>query len=218
VLIEDVMMEFRLVYKFLKRDDALWDIRKRKVKISEILDLNDPFELIPFDLSDPEFRKGMLNSRDRLNTNRGLLSCSSEWTCPVLWAHYSEKHKGICLGFDVPEERATDIEYVQTRLPPPKKLDERVAHQMLFTKYSGWAYEKEVRVYTERVQDENGLYFAEFGENLRLREVRAGHRCCIERGEISAALESYPESVALIRTRLSHTSFEVEEDPEGFAN
>lgn len=58
-------MDSRRVYKFLKRDDALWDIRKQKIKISEIHDLNDPFELIPFDLSNPQWRRTFLNARDK---------------------------------------------------------------------------------------------------------------------------------------------------------
>jgi len=211
-------MESRRVYKFLKSDDALWDIRQQKLKISEICDLNDPFELAPFDLSDPEFRKTLLKSRDELNANRGMVSCSRVWTCPILWAHYSDKHRGICLGFDVRKDRATDIDYTKTRLPQPKELDARVAHQWLFTKFSGWAYEKEVRVYAERITEENGLHFADFGESMMLREVKVGHRCCTERSEILAALGSYPEAVAITKTRLSYNSFEVEEDQDGFSN
>jgi hypothetical protein len=41
------------VYKFLTSEYAIKDIWERKLKISEISDLNDPFELIPCDLSDP---------------------------------------------------------------------------------------------------------------------------------------------------------------------
>ncbi len=208
-------MESRRVYKFLKRDDALWDIRKRKIKISEICDLNDPFELVSFDLSDPEFRRRLLKSRDELNANHGMVSCSRVWTCPILWAHYSDKHKGICLGFDVRTDQAIDIQYTETRLPQPKELSAQVADQLLF---SGWEYEKEVRVYTERNTEENGLYFADFGESMMLREVKVGHRCCIERSEILAALASFPEEVAVTKTRLSYSSFEVEENPDGFSN
>lgn len=153
-----------------------------------------------------------------MNINRGMVSCSREWTCPVLWAHYSEKHKGICLAFDVPRDRVTNIKYVKKRLMQPKKLDEPVAHQMLFTKYSGWSYEKEVRVYAQRNDEENGSYFADFGKIFKLRQVIVGHRCCVERGEVSAALGSYRDPVAILKARLSFTSFQVEEDPEGFTN
>jgi len=40
------------VYKFLTSEFAMKDIWEPRIKISEINDLNDPFELIPCDLSD----------------------------------------------------------------------------------------------------------------------------------------------------------------------
>ena len=40
------------VYKFLPRKWAFDDIEKRHIKISRVCDLNDPFDLSPFDLSD----------------------------------------------------------------------------------------------------------------------------------------------------------------------
>jgi hypothetical protein len=41
------------VYKFLSSDHALDNIKRRRIKISEIHDLSDPYELIPCDLSNP---------------------------------------------------------------------------------------------------------------------------------------------------------------------
>src|SRR5437588_7617321 len=37
------------------------------------------------------------------------------------------------------------------------------------------------------------LFRSDFDEDLRLREVIVGHRCCVERSEISGALASYAE-------------------------
>jgi hypothetical protein len=86
------------VYKFLTSQHALQDITERRIKISEIHDLNDPFELIPCDLSDADKRQALIETRDKLSGNRGLLCFASGWTNPVLWAHYSDKHRGIMLG------------------------------------------------------------------------------------------------------------------------
>jgi len=205
------------LYKFLSSVYALRDIRRRRLKISEIHDLNDPFELIPCDLSDPDNRQAALKSRDELSGNRGLLCFARAWANPVLWAHYSDKHKGICLGFDVTDELATPVTYTATRIPW-REPDVQFMHQILFTKFAGWRYEDEVRMYAARDEEENGLYFADFNENLRLREVIAGHRCCVERGEILAALTSYPEPVDIRKARLSYTAFEVIEDVGGFAS
>lgn len=33
----------------------------------------------------------------------GLLCFCETWQSPLLWNHYADRHKGICLGFDVRE-------------------------------------------------------------------------------------------------------------------
>ena len=203
-----------LVYKFLSSDYALQDIRKRRIKISEIHDLNDPYELIPCDLSDPDNRRAVLEMRGVLTSNRGLLCFARAWTNPVLWAHYSDKHRGICLGFDVNDDW-TPVTYVSARVPW-REPDQEFMQQLLFTKFAGWEYEDEVRKYARRDEEENGIYFADFDENLNLREVIVGHRCCVERSEILAALTSYSKPVDIIKARLSYTSFEVVKDVNGF--
>ena len=89
------------VYKFLNSHFAMKDIWERRIKISEISDLNDPFELIPCDLSDPRHLHAVLATRDEMTRNRGLLHFSRSWANPLLWAHYGDKHRGMCLGFDL---------------------------------------------------------------------------------------------------------------------
>jgi len=211
------------VYKFLSEKWALEDIRTRRIKISEIHDLNDPFELIPFDLSDSDLRRELLSARDQMNKS-GVLSFSRCWSSPLLWAHYADKHRGICLGFDVAraDKISKEVEYVEKRLPCPEPddLDKEDAQQFLFTKFADWKHEEEVRVWTSRNVEENGVYFANFDEdknNLTLREVIVGHRCCTERGSILALLSSYSQPVSVIKARLSYDSFRVVVDENGFA-
>jgi hypothetical protein len=203
------------VYKFLTRDFAIKTLRERRVKISEINDLNDPFELVPFDLSDSVFREAMLRTRDELNVNRGMVCFASHWSNPVLWAHYSDKHRGMCLGFDVPDDVAKSVQYKAARLPQ-RAPDLDMVQDMLFTKFAGWEYENEIRIYAEREEEDGGLYFVDFSERLKLREVIAGHRCCAARSDVMNVLRGYPEPISLIKACLSRTSFCVVEDPDGF--
>lgn len=172
------------VYKFLEEKWALESIREHRIKISEIHDLNDPYELLAYDLSDADRRRALLRARDQIN-KRGVLCFSRRWSSPLLWAHYADKHRGICLGFDVPRspEHLIEVDYVEARLPFPERLDEQVALQWLRTKFVDWKYEDEVRVFASRDQHEGGNYFASFDKNgVTLREVITGHRCPIERG------------------------------------
>jgi hypothetical protein len=46
-----------------------------------------------------------LNTRDDLNREKGLVCFSADWRNPLLWAHYSDKQKGLCLGFEFPEQK-----------------------------------------------------------------------------------------------------------------
>lgn len=137
------------VFKFLSCKFGLRALRERRLKISEVRSLNDPFDLLPFDLSDPELRKGVIASRNEIGQGRGLLCFSRHWHNPVLWAHYADSHKGLCLGFDLPDgeqEIARAVEYVES---PIKllHLDFTTANRMLFTKYAHWQYEEEMRVW-----------------------------------------------------------------------
>ena len=205
------------VYKFLATEWALDDIRRRRIRISEIHDLNDPFELIPFDLSDIEQRKQLLRARDEM-ARRGILCFSHSWSSPLLWAHYADRHRGICLGFDMEDQAVKTIEYVSDRLPFPTELSDGVAQQWIYTKSAAWKYEDEARAFVSRDQEEDGHYFARFDDNnMRLREVILGHRCCMERGAILALLGPYREEPAVIKSRPSDTSFEMVEDVNGFS-
>jgi hypothetical protein len=105
------------VYKFLTSEFAMKDIWEQRIKMSEISDLNDPFELIPCDLSDPKHLYAVLAMRDEMTRNRGLLCFSHAWTNPLLWAHYADKHRGMCLGFDMSDDVARTVDYVGERLP-----------------------------------------------------------------------------------------------------
>ena len=39
------------------------------------------------------------------------------WHNPVQWTHYADRHKGLCLGFYVPDEYLVKINYCSTRQP-----------------------------------------------------------------------------------------------------
>jgi hypothetical protein len=129
------------------------------------------------------------------------------------WAHYSDKHRGICLGFDADnneceEMQCKEIHYVHERIPWVKP-DLEFMKKLLFTKFDGWKYEQEIRCFARREIEENDLYFFPFGDKLRLREVIIGHRCCTERSEISAALARYSEPVEIFVAYLSNGGFKV---------
>ena len=203
-------------YKFLPEEWARDDIKKQHIKISMFCDLNDPFELIPFDLSNEDQRDALIHTRKELS-DVGLLCFSFKWSNPLLWAHYADKHKGICLGFDLPDDLIGHVVYVSTRLPfpNPSELNKQTSLNWLLTKFSGWCYEAECRVFAKLEQeDEKGNYFADFKKNMMtLREVILGCECTFPpESVLQSLMVPYDEEVKVIRARPSDESFDMIED------
>jgi hypothetical protein len=61
------------VYKFLSGHFGLKSLYERRLKISTLEDLNDPFELIPYDLSNERHRRAMHEARDALVAHQPFL-------------------------------------------------------------------------------------------------------------------------------------------------
>ena len=70
------------VYKFLDSHFGLKSLYEKRLKISKIDDLNDPFELLPFDLSDRLQRHAAHETRKVMAATRGLLCFSASWRDP----------------------------------------------------------------------------------------------------------------------------------------
>ncbi|MGB2889157.1 MAG: DUF2971 domain-containing protein [Candidatus Acidiferrales bacterium] len=86
-----------------------------RIKLSEVEKLNDPFELWCFARGDRQIRAALRNSKEQIAQSRGMLCFSRRWHNPVLWSHYAEGHRGICLGFDVSKQFVKAVMYVSNR-------------------------------------------------------------------------------------------------------
>jgi hypothetical protein len=176
------------VYKFLDAHFGLKSLYEKRLKVSRLADLNDPFEFLPFELSNRAQRWAVRLTRVQLGKKQGILCFSATWTDPVIWAHYSDKHKGLGLGFEVSDEIAMRVKYVPSRLPFPKEPAVVDSQTMLSTKFKHWEYEQEVRIWVQLSDEEDGLYYCDFGERLKLVEVVAGANCTVPRNAIVRAL------------------------------
>jgi hypothetical protein len=83
------------VYKFLDADFGLKSLSEKRLKISTLRDLNDPFELLPYELSNRTNREVIRRYFAEMTARYGLLCFSAQWKDPVIWAHYSDKHRGF---------------------------------------------------------------------------------------------------------------------------
>ncbi len=205
------------VYKFLNAKYGLEALENRQLKIARISDLNDPFELLGTDLSNQELRKAFVEMKYTLDKNRGLLCFSKRWRNPLLWSHYSDGHRGLCLGFDVPDELLMSVTYTRKRTTSEKLFSndqlvrEREMKKLLRTKFSHWRYENEVRCFVslEDKDPHNGHYFFEFSNEMKIKQILVGAEACISRRDVEKALGDENAQVERFKTRAAFKTFNV---------
>jgi hypothetical protein len=208
----------RRAFHFLPTLYALDDLRRRRLKIARLDDLNDPFDLWAVAQPDLQLRKGIRDSKQQLAERFGMVCFSLSWQNPLLWSHYAERHRGVVLGFDINEEKIKNVSYVQER-PIVNAVDEDFVHHLLYTKYIDWRYEQEARVFTslKDKDPESGLYFADFNEDCVLREIIGGPLSSVTERELRGALgEVNQDQMTFKKARLAFNSFQVVTDKRGF--
>lgn len=204
-----------LAYHFTSLDTARKILAGRRLRISRIDDLNDPYELLGADLGEESLRDGYIKMRDELALTRGIICFSRSFALPIMWSHYADRHRGICLAFDIPDTHAFSVIYADDRVSFVREMlgkhdSQKHMERFLGTKHSAWSYENELRLWCALENEESGHFFQPFDKTLQLREVLVGVRCS------SATLEEMRNAVARIDsrarvspTRLSNSTFEV---------
>ena len=210
-----------MVYHFTSSAFGINNIALRRLKISRFNELNDPFELLAADLLDPRHRFSLQKHKDDIHNTYGMICFSSSWKNPLLWGHYAENHKGMALGFEVPEGFLFKVNYKTERfkvLFDAKKGEvkdgEHVIERLLTTKFKDWEYEQEYRLLIplSGKTSENALFFEYFSEILILREVILGLKSEMDLGQVKKLFGEGPESVRLKKAGMALRKFSVIED------
>src|SRR5262249_15201380 len=204
------------LYHFLAEKYALDDLKRKRLKLSRLADMNDPFELLGAALKTKRLRTAFSGYHADMDQRYGALCFCPTWTDPVVWSHYADRHRGMCFGFDVPKRMALPISYNAERLEidierqlAKDSRDTKLGLKLLTTKYSGWEYENEVRVVGRLNQSdpETGMYFCDFGPHLVLKEIVLGARSTLRRRDIVPLV---PDGGVVIRkARLAFQKFSI---------
>ena len=211
----------RRVYHMCSAEHGVSNIELSRMKISRFSDLNDPFELLALNLREKKVRRTLKNFKADYDSQTGLVCFSGDWTNPVLWSHYANKHKGICLGFDVDEANLKDVEYREDLILPElqgdtivENLNKSLRGLLIKTKYKHWEYEDERRLFISLDNKEkyDGLYFLNFGETLKLREVVLGPLCSLNLRHVRATVNHHHSGVTTFKARLAFKFFKVVPD------
>ena len=209
------------VYYLTSTQYALSNIALRRLKVARFNDLNDPFELLAVDVASRDLRIGIRAKKEQINSNEGLLCFSKKWRNPLLWSHYADKHKGIALGFDIPDDNTISVNYIKGMhkidvLSDKTKQEtiDNLLNRLRYTKFKGWSYEDEVRrFYTlSLLETHSGLHLVPFSNDLSLREVILGPNCDVPIKSMRSLVQSFPKNVHVIKARIAYTKFGVTED------
>lgn len=209
------------VFYFTNANFGVSNLSLKRLKISRFSQLNDPFELLAADLLDPRDRKALSNFKDNLNSTKGMICFSGSWGNPLLWGHYADKHSGMALGFDVPDEYLSPVQYTTQRAKV--EFDQktrtivdgsRLTDRLLRTKFVDWKYKDEKRMFVDLDPNsqEGGNHFMEFSENLVLREVILGLKCDLPVSRIRQLLKDEPSPVKVLKAGMALGAFKIIED------
>ncbi len=176
-----------LYYKYLP-PERLTYLNDQLLRYTQPIDLNDPFECLPKKPSEKEFnevikklsellpRMGIpLNENAKIleldklyceayvnvNNDIGILSLTKKWNNTLMWSHYTNSHKGFCVGFDPKDEYFQDylsndreksktvkeVVYSDKRVEIPMELGKKkLEFEPYITKSTDWKYEEEIRI------------------------------------------------------------------------
>jgi hypothetical protein len=211
------------VYHFLNEEFGLLAVKNRRLKISRFNSLNDPFEMAaPAGATQAE-RNAYREALAKFNNDHGLLCFSKSWHNPLLWSHYADRHKGICLGFDISDQIGRKVKYTSkrvqcdwTRFGKDKQYGSSIMLDVYSTKYTHWKYENEVRYMMDLDHDceQDSLYFMDYTNEIVLKEVILGNNCSASRAQLLTALGSLVSSVKCRKARLAFESFKIVEQKD----
>lgn len=144
---------------------------------------------------------------------RGVCCFSSTELNPLLWSHYGDQHKGLCIGYGVdrkPEPRLREVEYgggraIKTSSLIGAFLEKNIKAQLdldrdvLLRKAEDWKYESEWRLIGKQGVQDSPLLLKEVVFGLRCSSsimhavvrVLAGRDNAIEFFKIDEARDSY---------------------------
>ncbi|MDR6966925.1 hypothetical protein J2X31_000925 [Flavobacterium arsenatis] len=176
-----------IYYKYLP-PERLSYLDDELLRYTQPIDLNDPFECLPKKPSEKEFKdvikkvsellhkKGFpLNENaeilelekiyneayQNVNNDIGILSLTKNWNNTLMWSHYTNSHKGFCIGFDPKDEYfqnflssdlkksklIMEVVYSDKRVEIPLEFGKKkLEFEPFITKSTDWKYEEEVRV------------------------------------------------------------------------
>ncbi len=150
--------------------------------------------------------------------DKGILSLASRYDCPLMWSHYGDQHRGLCLGYSLPGDSSDDLyevnyegnrnifaSQVKAMLDGDLQARTEVDAGVLLRKAPDWNYEKEWRMLGARGPADSPL---------ELEEVIFGSRCLpAVQHTLQRALEGRDRPVQFFRMHEMPGAFGLQRHP-----
>ncbi|WP_258908983.1 DUF2971 domain-containing protein [Pseudomonas putida] len=208
-----------MVYHFCNERYGLQNLEMSRLKVATVMDLNDPFEMMCLTSEEPKIRESLRFLKRRVADVYGMLCFSKAYASPVQWAHYGDRHRGLCLAFEIDDEYLHFVEYLSERivfdaeeyLGKSKAQQSEFMQRQLRIKHLEWSYEQEVRkiFLLDQAEVSGGLYFMPFAAIGKLRRVIVGCNSLLERSKLSAVLEGHNHEVEVFKVRPAFRGYEI---------
>lgn len=208
------MRDSMRVYHFMEKQWAIESLIYERLKVSLFADMNDPFELLGASLKNKGDRTAFEKLKKEVSEELGAICFSEEWTNPVQWSHYGDRHRGIVLGFDIPKDHGHKVNYEGDRIQESivsgfSASEQDLGRKLLTTKYKHWSYEEEVRmlINLDNTSLSSGMHFLPYCKALAIKEVIIGPRCDITKRHIQKICSD--KNIKITKARLAFGSFRV---------
>jgi hypothetical protein len=240
------------VYKYVTSDRA--DILEfGRIRFTQAAALNDPFEIYPcFERFEQQLKEraqriaasvrdnhtpiqntvGDMAINKLVKKNYPLLSLTKNRNNLLMWAHYTDCHRGFVIGFDdthpffnqpMPRSMTSlyKVRYADERfvVPSLEECVDEVFYRILTTKSIHWSYEEELRMFAKPEAAVDRKRRDARGQRILLydlpadciKEIIFGYHMSSEhrRGVIRILEERY-SGVEVYESQLSHRMFDLE--------
>jgi hypothetical protein len=190
--------------RVIKEREPTWD----KYKINQLLNNSDNVRRF----KSKSFQRDLFKN---FTSGLGVLSLSEKCNDILMWSHYSDSHKGICIEFDSKDETSVFWENYKVKYeeeyPTVNVMELEHIEEWLKTftvKALHWEYEAERRIL--KTQDKGGPGNYKFRPE-QLKSVILG--ACISdenKEKVHEWVQDYPASIQIKQAKLNENYFKVD--------
>lgn len=157
-IINNYIQQYTLpvLYRYMTVNEyTINSIVNNDVYVVQAEKMNDVYEGAVF--RDSSSREENLDEIKKIQRNTYIKSFCLKLNNTLMWSHYGDAHKGICIGYDFSKapkdvvDHLYPVQYSNTRFSFKNKINAHTGYQFLHLRKSKcWSYEKEFRlIYTK---------------------------------------------------------------------